>query len=294
MNKFDRCYHISSLIIDKYVQLLNYFTDEETKKKIINELQQLVMEEYDVISSMSLEEIETYLEIISKNRTQNSTPGLIRVMNRIHDFMDVLQGNFITASELGITDSFNDIKFSIYGSILAMIDLNVVKSLKRKLDSLVISSNNDKVYISLLYGKLQRSKIDFLFTTSPAEIVSLLNNTDIDKISNIDPDNIRKKINTLYGNNNDLKFLLDNTIAWYIKEVIKELSEVKIVNNNPYDIYSYLVSISQFEVLISYLDRRNLCSVYNYCCNLVNLNNYASMENAKRLIREYIIKFDKK
>ena len=287
MNKLDECYTISSGIISKYIELTClpiYTISNDMKQDKINEIKILVEEEYKIIHSMSKIDIKLCLEKIDNNDNKYDTAVLARIRNKLEDYNEVLNGNYVTINELGIKNIPKDRMFSSYEIVLSMFNIEIIKRMKDKIYTLNPSCNKDIIFINNLKKQLEASKITFLFNESASELISLYNNIDIEQIPNID---INKIINKISRNIN-LNNVITSTAAVYTKKILSIISCMPKIKNNPNDVFDYLSLITRLEVLISYLDKNTLNMVYNYCKNITNKENNINMILVKKLIKEKI------
>lgn len=286
MDKYDDCYKLSGQIIDKYIELLVspiYAIDEDMHDEMVESILDMVIEEYELLRSMSKKEIDLYINKVYSNDKDNNYDSTIRIRNKLVDCKEILNGIYITTLELGLSEIDNNMKFSIYDAIISMINIDIIKVLKNKIYSLESNCDNDDRFIDLLKQRLKVSKIELLFNTNVSEIVSLYYNTSIDDMPRIDINRIKDKIDKL--NNPKLNGLIQNTVVIFITRNVRELSKIRVVNNNDKDIFKYLVTITQIEVLLTYLEKDRLEELYNFCCNMTNNDNRPSMENIKRLVK---------
>lgn len=286
MDKYDDCYRLGSQIIDKYIELLVspiYAMDEDMLVRMVESILDMVIDEYELLHSIGKKEIDLCINKVNSGDKSNNYESIVRIKNKLVDCKEILNGMYITTLELGLNEIDNDMKFSIYDAIISMINIDVIKILKNKIYSLESSCDSDDRFIDLLKQRLKISKIELLFNTSVSEIVSLYYNTSIDDMPRIDINKIKNKILKL--NNPKLNNLIHNTIVIFITKNVRELSKIRIVNNNDNDVFKYLFTITQIEVLINYLDKNKLKELYDFCIKMTNNENIASMENVKRLVK---------
>ena len=282
MNKFTICYNISKEIIDNYIKLLynsNYKENSSSYTNMINNIKKLVLQEYILIHSMTLEEIVQYLDK-DCNKTEYNLDVIPRIKNRLVAQKEILLGKNISSTELNLNSIPINIDFSIYDVILSIINLDIIKRLKNKIYFLNSNNNNDKLFIKSLKQKLNTSKIEFLFNSSPVEILSLYHNINIDEIPNIDINNIKNKIKK--SNNIEINKAIETTLLIIFDKSINKLNNIENLNNNPTDIFYYLTIITGLETILSYMDKNLLKICYNYCSKLDNNSN---LEHIKKLIK---------
>jgi hypothetical protein len=231
-------------------------------------------------------ELEIDIDNIYSDNESDYNESIVRIKNKLTDRREILNGVCISAYELGLNKIDNNMKFSLYDAIVSMINIDTIKSLYNKIYYLKSYCDSDDKFIELLKTRLNVSKIELLFNTNVSEIVSLYYNTSIDDIPRIDDMKIRNKIKLL--NNKKYDSLIENTVIIFIVRIIQELAKIRYVRNNDRDVFKYLVSITQIEVLINYLDKNKLQELYDFCIKMTNNDNKISMNNIKRLVKNKI------
>lgn len=286
MDKFNNCYNIAKEILDKYVDFLYspvYAMDDEMHNLMVDEIRKLILQEYILIHSMTLEEINGYLEWKYLEDDGYDLDVISRLNNKIMAHREIIQGKVITASEINFELVPGNIEFSIYDVLLSMIYIDVIKLLKNKIYSLNATCEKDENFINLLQQRLKISKIKLLFSSFPSEILTLYHNTGIDETPRIDIDMIKNKLKKL--NTKEMNQAINNVIYITADDKIDEIINTEKVNNNADDVFDYLVTVTMMEVLISYMDKDTLELYYEYCSEMINDKNRISVENVKRLIK---------
>lgn len=289
MDCYDDCLKLSNEIISKYIELLVfpiYDIDFSLRSEMVDSILDMVLEEYKLIHKMIELGIDKDIDKIYSNNNDDYNEVVVRIKNKLADRREILNGVYITAYELGLDKVDNNMKFSVYDAIVSMININTIKSLYNKIYSLKSYCDSDDKFIELLKTRLNVSKIELLFNTNVSEIIALYYNTSIDDIPRIDEMKIRKKIELL--NNKKFDSLIENTVIIFIARIVQELAKIRNVKNNDRDVFKYLVSITQIEVLINYLDKNKLQELYDFCIKMTNNENKASMNNIKRLVKNKI------
>ena len=289
MDCYDECLSLSSKIISKYIELLIspiYDIDLDMRSEMVCSILDMVLEEYKLIHNMIESGVDKDIDKIYSNNEDDYNETIVRIKNKISDRREILNGIYITAYELGLDKVDNNMKFSIYDAVVSMINIDTIKSLYNKIYSLESYCDSDDKFIELLKTRLNVSKIELLFNTNVSEIISLYYDTSINEIPRIDDKKIRNKINLL--NNKKYDSLIENTVIIFIARIIQELAKIRSVRNNDRDVFKYLVSITQIEVLINYLDKNKLQELYDFCIKMTNNENKASMNNIKRLVKNKI------
>ena len=287
MDKFDICYNISKQIIDNYIDLLYssiYKDNYNMYNDLVLKIRDLVFQEYMIISSFTLDEINMYLEYDFNNDDSYDLNVIPRIINRLVAYKEIMYGKSISTLEFGLEVFSNKIDFSIYDSILSMINLDIIKSIKNKIYSLNYDCDGDRRFVNLLKKKLNYSKINFLFNSSMIEMLSLFYNTDIDKIPKIDELKIKDKISKF--NDIEIRNSFTSTLLVAFDKNIKKLVSIDNINNNVDDVFNYLVLITTIEILISYMDKNLLKICYDYCSSIDNSN--LGVNNVKTLIKNKI------
>ena len=130
MNTLEELYSISSKIIDKYSNLISLPSNTISTiayQELINEIKDLVYEEYKIVHSMSKIDITISLEKIKLlNHTYNKKV-IDRVTTRILDYREVIRNNTVSTSILDIKTIPQDMEFSTYDVIISMIDIETIK-----------------------------------------------------------------------------------------------------------------------------------------------------------------------
>lgn len=289
MNCYDDCLKLSNEIVSKYIELLVFpihDIDFSLRSEMVDSILDMVVEEYKLIHKMIELGIDKDIDKIYSNNNDDYNEAVVRIKNKLADRREILNGVYITAYELGLDKVDNNMKFSVYDAIVSMININTIKSLYNKIYSLKSCCDSDDKFIELLKTRLNISKIELLFNTNVSEMLSLYYNTSIDDIPRIDEMKIRKKIRLL--NNKKFDSLIENTVIIFIARIVQELAKIRNVRNNDRDVFKYLVSITQIEVLINYLDKNKLQELYDFCIKMTNNENKASMNNIKRLVKNKI------
>lgn len=285
MADINKLLKISNQIINEYIDLLFnpiYEINEGMYSDKIKMIYDMVLEKYEIIRSMSMEELNFYINKLNVVNIDDNYESVIRVKNKLVDYREILKGIGISSLELGFDKIDNDMEFSIYDALLSTFNIDVIKSLKKKIYSLNSDCSSDNEFIDALKQRLNTSKIELLFNTCLSEVISLNYNVNIDEMPRINIDKIYKKIESV-GNNN-LKHLVQDTVVLLLTNIMEKLHNIYIVKNNDKNVFKYLVLITQFEVLIDYIDKSKLEELLHLCNSVTNMDNYANMSYVKRLI----------
>lgn len=285
---FKECYKISEEVFDSYIDFLYspvYATNNTLHNKMVKKIKELVLLEYDIIHSLSLEDVDEILENLPAEDNDEYDPLVIsRIKNKLSDYKQILLGNSCDLFELNI-DIDNDTDFSIYDAILSMINIEIIKNIKKKIDLLVATNKDEERFINSLKQKLKLSKIQLLFSTNLSELLTLYNNTSIDETPSINIIYLKNIINKL--NDESIKYAIENTMILCIKKTIDELCDDEYINLDPQGVFRHLIYITQLEILISYMDKNTLRIIYEHLINIDN-DKKPGINNIKKLMKRKI------
>lgn len=284
MDKIKELHDVCQQIINLYTELIIsdiYETSGYMNTVMIKELKKSIEEENNILRTITLEEIKLYLkEPHSENETE------IRLVNKLINHKEILHGRYLTGDILSLRGISGDMKISIYDVVLSKLNVDLIKELKRKIYNLNVCEHSDEVFIGLLKKALKESRLSLLYETSLSEMLILEHNNDIDKMPNIDLTIVGNAISTL--SIDTLGRVSETVIDKYIMDVLKKIANTSNMRNNYIDVFTYLVTITQVEMLLDYMDRELLDMFYYYCDININSSNRTSMEYVKRLIRNRI------
>ena len=282
MDFYDECLDISNKIINKYIELLLSYGNDDLDSRKIDSILELVLKEYDIIYNLNNKDLNKYIKLV--NLSDNEV--LYRIKNKLIDYKEVLNGIYITGFELGLNKINGYMRFSIYDTIISMINIDTIKSLYNKIYSLNSNCLSDDKFIERLKYRLDISKIQLLFNSNVSEILALYYNISVNDIPRIDRLSIKNKINQL--NNKKYNSLIENTVIIFITKIMQELAKIKYIKNNDREVFKYLVYITQIEILIDYLDKNKLQELYNFCIKIRNNENSSIMNYVKRIVKKKI------
>ena len=126
MDKLTELYELSNQIITTYGQLIslyNYDKNNTLYKSLITDIKDLIFNEYKLIHSISLEEINNYLEEINSIDIEERNKPWLRIRDKLIDYKDFLLGNFIISKDLEISNIPNNLPLCIYDVIISMISI---------------------------------------------------------------------------------------------------------------------------------------------------------------------------
>ena len=281
MDKIKELYSLEDQIINLYIELTNsdiYQNSNFMHQVMLKELRRLVEKENSILNTLTIEEITSYLKTPS-----NQNEVEIRLRNKLANHKEILEGNYITAGDLKLSKLPENTKFSINDCALAKLNIDIIKALKNKIYSLKPQCEKDTSFACALRYELKKSKIDFLYQSPTSEIIALYNETDIDKIPTLDLTIASPKLQRV--KNTSVERFTSTLITSYIHSILRKLTDTSSLSNNPEDVFKYLVTVTQTEILLTYMDKDLLEVFLVYCNHNTNNQNKDSMEYIKKLIR---------
>ena len=280
MDKFDELVSVSKQIVSSYMELVTLSSDDRMHDLLVIDIRELVLEEYQLLSSMSFEEINFFVKLANEIEDDTISP---RIKHKLIDRREVLLNNVIMPFELQLKGIPSNIKFCICDVIMSMISIEVIKKIKNKIYSAICYGDSDELFIEALKDELNYAKVDCLFSLTASEILTLYNNCDIDEVPMIDVKLVERKIMELCDY--ELSLAVDATVSYYAKVIIDRFAAIERIGNNPRDVFYFLSMITYLEVLLSYMNDSTRENVSNYCSSVSNKNNVNSINFAKKLIR---------
>lgn len=284
MSKMDDCYKISDDILSNYVKIFSStttFNNCENMKWALDEIKRMVVKEAEIIHSVSLDEIQLYVD--GNYDIDGKNPSVLtRIISKLNDYKEILCGRSIVASELGLSGFIDDsIQFSIYDAIISMINIDAIKLLKDKIDMLTPDCQKDFMFVAAMHDRINYSRLYFLLSTSLAERLVLSSDVNVEKIPRINVDRIltRCRKNNVCNN----KFLYD-VLLISAKQVMTMIFEMNAIEDNYNGIFHLLVLITRMEILISYMNKEALLELKK-CCELsLNDGNTFGIRKVRELI----------
>lgn len=321
MDKLDELYDISKRIVmveDGITELSSNMIAEASSisNELIAELKTLVLKEYDLVAKMSsiemddclgalknlvikrfqtidnniakkltnIVDIERYLGGVSiKSETDISNleiDTLLRICCVLKRQIDSLFGELIKVQNLLGPAIPENVQASIGDIILAMLYIEVLKRLKKKIYTLKPLARQDILFIQDIKLNLNIYQYLIFFENFAPEVISLCYDCDLDKIPTLDINKIKElKVCDALATND---FIMD--MAEFIVSKLAKIQNVNIDSN--IEIFSFLITITNFEVLISYMDKGMLKKIYGYCLEVSNSKNLACMSGVAKLVKK--------
>ena len=255
-------------LYDKLVSLVmsgNEFNDEFNE--IVLELKELINKENVVYNKL------------------DETSGY-KYYNKYQDVdiisLDTFKSRYYTKlkERINIIDGSNDsgYPFSLETAIMGKILIDSIKKIENDIVS-KIDYNDDECIYYLLYSFHKSYKYTLISMNSFLERLAIDFNFDILMIPNISFERIKDNFEC----NNKFYNYLDNILLIMAKDILKIIND-NTSNLDIISIYSNLLSISQLDVITSYLSKESLNKLLNYL-NASNIN----QSNNDKLIKKLVV-----
>lgn len=290
-DKLIDCYNISSKVFSKYnelysVMMEHYLEDNFIYEPYVSDILELVLEEYKVYSTLTLMDINMYLEAIDKSHCDDDMVGF-RFKHKLKSLRDTYTGVKVNAYVLKLDIIPKDMNFNLFGSLISLIDIEMMRRIKYKLDGLSTDNYDDLSFVNIMYKEYNEHLLYQTFDNNLTEIICLKNNMDINNIPVIDMKNLINFINEILKLENDNYFNpVDASLISFAKIAIDRLITDEF-ENNPRAIFSFLALITRLEVIVDYMDRDSLVDLLNYC-NKVKVNNDFGIDKIVNVIKRKI------
>ena len=183
-----------------------------------------------------------------------------------------------------IPDNF---EFYIFDSLISLIDIEMMKRLKYKLDNICVNDFDDLSFVNSIFKEFNESMIYQCFDNSLSEIIYLKSNMDVYKIPFIDIRNLINFIDDILKLENDNYFKPANSTIMSFSKIVIDSLVSEDFKNNPKIIFGFMALITRLEILIEYLDKDCLIALINYC-NEINICNDFDIENITNVIKKRI------
>lgn len=263
------------------ITLSAYRVNDELLEEVISKLTKLSSIEETIINNISSQELDTYLNELIKN--SQSEP---RIFGRLLNKQEILIGNLVERKHLSQYPLPSNLSVSTYDFMLSKINIDVMKSLKRKLDDLIADCDSDIEFIEMLKEELELAKIDYLHRNLTSEILALNANNDLDEIPTLIMPPLKNK-DDVDSSESDLT---ERMLSLYISTTLSKIENTQIIENTPSKVFAYLLSITRLEVILDYMPENVREDFYNqYVTNQPNKTN-PSIQYVKELIKQKLSK----
>lgn len=290
--KFKNCFEISSKVVSKYNELYSimmeyYLEDSSIYESYIYDILQLIIDEYNIYNTLSIDEINIFLKVIDKNNYDDNDMIAFRFKNKLTMLKNIYLNVRIDKNILKLDIIPDNFEFYIFESLISFIDIEMMKRLKYKLDDICVNDYYDLSFVNAMFREFNESLVYQCFDNSLSEIIYLKSNMDVCNIPSIDIKNLINFIDDILKIENDNYFRpIDSTMISFSKIVIDRLVSEDF-KNDPKTIFSFMALITRLEVLIEYMDKDCLIALINYC-NEVNICNNFGVEKIINVIRKRI------
>ena len=288
-NKIKSCYEITSKVTTKYNELYIIMTEFayefiDLYEYFIDDLKILILEEHNIYNKLTLNDINICLELLNKIEYEDSLIGS-RFERKIKVLKDTYTSVKITDKDLKLNLISNTIEFNLFNSLISLIDIEMMKRLRTKIDSINPDNYNDIKFLKLLYKKYNKTLFMQSFENNLTEIICLSYKMNITKIPNI---NINNLINIIANN-----FNIDNDIDFKpVNLTLSKLAEIAIdrliyigFENTADIIFDNMALITRLEIIIELMDKFNLEDLLIYCEMSTDKNNF-NINKIKNTIRK--------
>lgn len=278
MYKYQECYDISSKIISCYEELLKLIKTYQCKSEIylslIDRISRLILEEYNIYSEISKDNVAEILTKVNEQTLKSKNKVYDRMQIKLLSRQDVLHNRYLKGSDISGELLPKSIKFGICDIVSSTLKVVAHKNTKEKLDKLKIENNQDELFLEALYQQFNLSYVTNLISFSTSELIGINTKLDIDKIPELNLEIMKK---------DEYLQIYNQVLYVFGVEAIFVLSEMSNINNNPRSVYDYFYKLTQFETILSYVDKAMLTKLLDYCQNL-QYKNKAVKESIKTLI----------
>ena len=291
IKKMKDCFDISDKVVSRYnelyyIMLEHCLEDTSIYELYVSDILKLIFDEFDVYNALSYDEINIFLKVIdNSNLDDNMT--FFRFENKLKTLKDMHLNIRINKNILNLDIIPDNLEFYIFESLISLIDIEMMKRLKFKLDDIYVNDYESLSFINSMFREFNEIMIYQCFDNSLSEIIYLKCNMDISKIPFINIKNLITFIDNILKLENDVYFKpIDSTMMSFSKIVIDRLVSEEFINN-PRSIFNFMALITRLEILIEYIDKEGLYALIDYC-NEINISNDFGIENIVNVIKKRI------
>lgn len=291
IKKMKDCFDISDKVVSRYnelyyIMLEHCLEDTSIYELYVSDILKLIFDEFEVYNTLSYDEINIFLKVIdNSNLDDNMT--FFRFENKLKTLKDMHLNIRINKNILNLDIIPDNLEFYIFESLISLIDIEMMKRLKFKLDDIYVNDYESLSFINSMFREFNEIMIYQCFDNSLSEIIYLKCNMDISKIPFINIKNLITFIDNILKLENDVYFKpIDSTMMSFSKIVIDRLVSEEFINN-PRSIFNFMALITRLEILIEYIDKEGLYALIDYC-NEINISNDFGIENIVNVIKKRI------
>ena len=291
IKKMKDCFDISNKVVSRYnelyyIMLEHCLEDTSIYELYVSDILKLIFDEFDVYNTLSYDEINIFLKVIdNSNLDDNMT--FFRFENKLKTLKDMHLNIRINKNILNLDIIPDNLEFYIFESLISLIDIEMMKRLKFKLDDIYVNDYESLSFINSMFREFNEIMFYQCFDNSLSEIIYLKCNMDISKIPFINIKSLITFIDNILKLENDVYFKpIDSTMMSFSKIVIDRLVSEEFINN-PRSIFNFMALITRLEILIEYIDKEGLYALIDYC-NEINISNDFGIENIVNVIKKRI------
>lgn len=286
-NELKTCHNYSSSVMIIYKRILTMLKcggDFEVCRDDLNMLEECVLKEYNEFEKLLMYDKASLVPRTTELLMSEVGPVEdLRFRNKLQFTMNIFSGYKINARDLDIVGIPTDMRFDVYSALLSLIYIKVFKAIKDRLDSLVCDNTQDDLFLKDLYKEFDYKLLYRCSSNDLFEIIGLFNGMDVDKFPDITMDKFMNKLSQIYGDN-DIDEHINMILFNLIVGDISKIKGMQQINNNPEDVFDYLYFTIKINVIMSYMNKKFLQKLFDYCSNIDFKNEYIR-KDVKRLVR---------
>ena len=267
-----KCYDFTIQVVAKYKELFSIGFSQECDLALysdcIEEIRELVIQEEQLYGNLKKEDVTDFFEIIVP-LTNDYSVEYMRFRNKMLFTKDKIESSKINGSDVGIDFIPQGMEFDIFPSIISMLTIRVLKTIKYKIDILTPDNDGDEEFVERLYVHFDRKLLFELCGNELSEIIGLFCDMDIAKIPDISFELLEKQVKRIFKvqNANDA---MNTTLLNVAYRCMNEIIGCKNYKNRSKDVFNYLYLITKLEVIMEYMSKKYLLMLSDYCNSLNN------------------------
>lgn len=238
----------------------------EFNKKVL-ELEELIDKENDVYNKLDEDNVYKFYNNLNGIDMTNLDSIKNRYYSKIKERMNVIDGS---------NDS--DYPFSLETAIMGKILLDTIKKIEYDINLNINDNDKDSIY-NLLYSFHKSYKYTLISMNSFLERLAIDFNFNISLIPDISFDKIKDNFDC----NSKFYNYLDNVLLIISIDIFKNISDNKD-NLDITSIYSNLLSITELDIITSYLSNKSLNKLLDYI-NSFSIN----LSNNDKIIKKLVV-----
>lgn len=286
-NRYYKHFPVSCEILECYDLLASLLILESNKSseliELINRLKEIVKFEFDKYNTLTTDDIHRYK--FELNNTPLNWRDLedLRIDFRLSCTFDRLMNNSIKLMDLfPMIDIDMDLSFS--DIVNSKIIIDIYKLINKKISLLKFNDNKSIEYTNKLRDLNIQNALFKLSMHELSEILFFDSLFDIDKIKDINLDQVSSILSVFRGRNIDIIDSMQNKICLDVLNILNNIVNINFNADNVILIYDNLFVVSQLEILLGYLNKSQLEVILAYC-NRIKYNDKLIENNIKSLVR---------